>query len=399
MYLQNNSILVFCIFLWSMIYSSGALAQENIMLKKQYNSAILYHTQGDYEEAIAGFSRVIAADPTFVPAFFFRGYSHLKLEKYKDAIADFKIASELDPQSDKAFFYVGKTYYNIQKYQDAIEWFDKALSVNPKHVSALNDRGMASYQLGYYENAVKSFRAAIVLDPTFAMAHNNLGTAMFFNQDVANPTKRDIEMARDSYSDALAADPTLFVARYNRAAMHFFLEDYDAALTDIRDCLKIQPDNAMCLFYSGVILSRKADYNAAIQYFEDALSAVPDLSFAYEELGNVYKLQENYDDAIETYQRAIALSDDDAFEGLMYYHQAVVYALLEDEAATYEHLKKAQAKKVFRDKEVFKALVSEPAFRKYRFKDDFKKIVKRAKKGKKINKFENSELAWFRLGY
>ncbi|MGB0861593.1 MAG: tetratricopeptide repeat protein [Saprospiraceae bacterium] len=372
-------------------------AQEGIADKKQFNAAVLYHTQGKYDEAIEGFSRLIAGYPEFVKAYFFRGYAYLKKKDYKNALADFKIASELDKKNDKVFFYIGKIYYDQGQYQDAIGYFSKAISLNPRHTSALNDRGMAYYQLGQYDAAVKSFQSAIAVDPNFAMAYNNIGSAIFFNQNVANPTKKDLRNAKTAFTKAIMLDPTLFVAYYNRASMFYYLKNYDAALADIDNALAIQENNAMCHFYSGVIKGKQQNYAGGIASLEVAIELAPKLSYAYEEIGNIRKEEKQYLQAIQMYEKAYTLTQNSTYEGLMHYRKAIIYALQEDEASMYAELKQAHKKKLFRDKKVYQAFTREKAFKSYRTKKKFKKIQKKARKGKKTNKFENSELSWFRL--
>jgi hypothetical protein len=72
---------------------------------------------------------------------------------------------------------------------------------------------------------------------------------------------------------------------------------------------------------------------------------------------------------------------------------------MEDEENMYASLKKALSKKAFRDRKVYQAFLKEKAFKPYKYKPTFKKIIKKAKKGKKDNKFEANELSWFRLEY
>jgi len=303
----------------------------------------------------------------------------------------------LDKKNDKAFFYIGKIYYDQNQYEEAIPYFNKTVNLNAKHASALNDRGMAYYQLGRYDEAIKSFQSAIAVNPNFAMAYNNVGSAIFFNQNVANPTKKDLIDAKTAFTKAIMFDPTLFVAYYNRASMFYYLKNYDAALADIDNALAIQENNAMCHFYSGVIKGKQENYAGGIESLETALELSPRLSYAYEEIGNIHKEEKQYIQALQMYDKAALLTQNGVYEGLMEYRKAIIYALQEDETNMYAALKKAHKKKLFRDKKVYQAFTREKAFKAYRTKKQFKKIRKKALKGKKTNKFENSELSWFRL--
>ena len=179
--------------------------------------------------------------------------------------------------------------------------------------------------------------------------------------------------------------------------MYYFLENYDNAYQDIQKGLEINPENAMCYFYAGVIQGKKQNYENGIYNLKVALDLVPTLHFAYEEMGNIYKAQEQYIEAIDMYEKAANMSKSAMYEGLMYYYIAIANALQEDEDAMHVSLKKAISKKVFRDKKVYQAFLKEKAFKSYRRDKSFQKLSKKASKGKKESKFQDSELNWFRM--
>lgn len=372
-------------------------AQEGLADRKQFNAAVLYHTQGDYQAAIDGFSRLIAGHPDYVKAYFFRGYSYLKLSDSNNALADFKIAAELDPTHEKAFFYIGKIYYNQGKYEKAIAAFNQSLALDPNQPYALNDRGMCHYQMGYYSRAIESFKAALAVDPDFAMAHNNLGSAIFFNQDVDKPDARDMQQAQEAFTQAIALDPQLFLAYYNRATMYYFLQDYPRALNDVEMSLALQPQNAMCWLYRGMIFRRTAQYSLADESIAKALELNKAFPPALEEKAHLRKATQQYTAAIGLYRAAGSASGERLYRGLMHFYEAQVHALQEDEDAMYAALKSAHRLGVFRDQAVYKALLQHEAFKPYKYKDGYKKIVKRARKGEKVNKFTDSSFLWFRF--
>jgi tetratricopeptide (TPR) repeat protein len=372
-------------------------AQDGIADQKQFNAAVMYHTQGNYDDAIAGFSRIINAHPEYVKGYFFRGYSYLKKRDYENALGDFQIVTELEPKNHKAFFYAGKAYYSLGLYNKSIEYFNKTTALNSKHVSAINDKGMAYFQLKKYDEAIISFKHALELDPKFAMAHNNIGSAIYFNQNVANPTKRDLERARDAFGKAIEINPTLFIAYYNRSSMFYFLKDYNASYADILKAIQIQPENGMCYFYGGVTQGKMENYDGAIYHLKEALDLIPTLHFAYEEMGNIYLEQKQYVEAIDMYEKAMKMANSSTYTGLMYYYIGITNAYQEDESAMYSALKKANVNKVFKDKKVYQAFQKEKAFKDYRRKKEFQKIATKAAKGKKSSKFEDSEVSWFRM--
>ena len=57
------------LFVFLLFAAASVQAQENTADQKIFNAAMLYQTQGNYDDAIAGFSRFIAALEAFTGTF------------------------------------------------------------------------------------------------------------------------------------------------------------------------------------------------------------------------------------------------------------------------------------------------------------------------------------------
>ena len=53
--------------------------------------------QGEYEEAIKAYNRVIELDPVFINAYYNRGVAKIQLKESQEAIEDFNKAIECNP--------------------------------------------------------------------------------------------------------------------------------------------------------------------------------------------------------------------------------------------------------------------------------------------------------------
>ena len=76
------------------------------------NDAIAYNNQGlakqnlgDYEGAIADYTKALEIDPDFADAYYNRGNAKKKLGDYKGAIADYNKALEIGPDFAAAYYY------------------------------------------------------------------------------------------------------------------------------------------------------------------------------------------------------------------------------------------------------------------------------------------------------
>ena len=79
--------------------------------------------------------------------------SNVKEGDYDSAIADYTKAIEIDPKDAKAYYNRGLIFNNIGEYYQAIADFTKAIEINPKYADAYNSRGAAYAVKGEYERA------------------------------------------------------------------------------------------------------------------------------------------------------------------------------------------------------------------------------------------------------
>jgi tetratricopeptide (TPR) repeat protein len=81
--------------------------------------------------------------------------------------------------------------------------------------------------------------------------------------------------------------------------------DYDKAMTEYKDVLRLDEGNALAHNNLGVIYKRKGLYISAVEEFQAALDALPNYYKAYNNLANVYFEREHYDEAVKFYQRCL----------------------------------------------------------------------------------------------
>jgi len=90
---------------------------------------------------------------------------------------------------------------------------------------------------------------------------------------------------------------------------HSALGDYDAALREYRESLRIHPNNINAILNIGYCHLRLHDYKRAEAAFRRFLEFVPDSPKAHNNLGTVYFSMGRYDRAIRSYRRAIELAE------------------------------------------------------------------------------------------
>ena len=132
----------------------------NSLADISYNSGVDKYEQGDYQGAIADYTKAIKIDPQHENAYSNRGIAKDELGDLQGAIADLNKAIEIDPEYAKAYNNRGTTKGKLKDYQGAIADLNKALEIDPEYTIAYINRGTAKDLLGDLKGACDDWRKA-----------------------------------------------------------------------------------------------------------------------------------------------------------------------------------------------------------------------------------------------
>ncbi|RPI03886.1 MAG: hypothetical protein EHM64_11625 [Ignavibacteriae bacterium] len=124
--------LIFCFFI-----AAQSFAQVTGEL---YKSGIDKSTKGDYQGAIADFTKVIALYPNEPKPYHYRGINKFNIQDYNGAIADFDVAIGLNPKNGDTFYMRGMAKIGVKKRKEACADFQMANQLGNRSASAALDR-------------------------------------------------------------------------------------------------------------------------------------------------------------------------------------------------------------------------------------------------------------------
>ena len=114
----------------------------------------------------------------------------------------------------------------------------------------------------------------------------------------------------------------LAVAFTNRGLAYKSKGQWDKAIADFSEAIRLKPDFATAFNSRGNSYYGKGHFDRAIENYDKAIELSPDLAEAFTNRGNVYRKKGQYDRAIEDYDKAIDLKPVDgqifANRGLAY---------------------------------------------------------------------------------
>ena len=108
----------------------------------------------------------------------------------------------------------------------------------------------------------------------------------------------------------------------DRGLLFLNRKDWDLAIEDFTEAIRLDPNNAMVYICRGVAYGDKGDYDRAIADHSQAIRLDPNYASAYNNRGNAYYNKGDYDRAIADCNQAIKLDPNYA---LAYFNRGVAY--------------------------------------------------------------------------
>ena len=291
-------------------------------------------SKGNYDEAIAAFSRALELDPKNSRVLAARAHAYVAKKDFSGAERDLIALERLEPGSADMSRLRGLIQFSKSDLKQADQTLSKVLAANPRDVNALLNRGLVRMAQERQEEAIADFDAVLAIEPVNTVALVNRASAHYALEDhdkafadseralksgtypprlrlmraniynrrgerelvlkeagrlVEENPKSDWALVaagqifsaageREKAMDAL--DAALALERYayiyiNRAQVRP-PSDYDGRLSDLDEALKLEPDQPDALALKAGLLLKKQRYSEAIELFDRAIKANPD---------------------------------------------------------------------------------------------------------------------------
>jgi tetratricopeptide (TPR) repeat protein len=135
----------------------------------------------------------------------------------------------------------------------------------------------------------------------------------FNNRGGAYNDKKDYDRAIADFDQAIRLDPKYAFAYKNRGTAYYGKNDYDRAFADFGQAIRLDPKYAAAYGDRGNLYDDKKDYDRAIADYDQAIRLDPYLAFAYTSRGDAYGGKKDCDRAIADYDQAIRLAPQYAY--------------------------------------------------------------------------------------
>ena len=221
--------------------------------------------------------------------YYSRGLAHSKKGEYDLAIAAYTRAIELNPELAEAYVNRGGTYNEIGEFDKAIEDLSKAIELNPKLAEAYGNRGNAYSSKEDFQNAIKDYNRTIELKPNLAEAYANRGNVY--------SRKGDFQNAIEDYNRAIELKPNLAEAYHFRGNVYNDKGKFEKAIIDYNMATELNSNFADAYNNRGVVYIRMGEVKRAIEDYNKAIQLKSASADAYCNRGEAWLHLQEWDKA------------------------------------------------------------------------------------------------------
>jgi len=136
-----------------------------------------------------------------------------------------------------------------------------------------------------------------------------------------HPDIRIVACTRNIQSGRFIGE-NLAVAFTNRGLAYKSKGQWDRAIADFSEAIRLQPDFVTAFNNRGNIYYGQGQFDRAIEDYDKAIRLNPELAEAFSNRGNVYRKKGQFDRAIEDYDKAIHLKPGN---GRMFANRGLAY--------------------------------------------------------------------------
>jgi len=240
---------------------------------------------------------------------------------YQKAIAADSQLTEAKIKLALAYSNRGWDYNNQKKWDDAIEDLDKSLNYNPESAIAYNNRGLAWDGKGQEQLSIAYDYLNINGDKDSAKIEMENAIDSFTNS--ISDLNKALKL-KNNFEEAIF---NLAHAYNDRGHTYNLLKEFDKAIPDLIESIKLNPDLAEAYNDLGWAYNGKKDWQKALPECTKAIELNNEMALAYNNRGWAYHELNDFNKALIDLDKAIEL-----MPGLSvaYLNRAITYYYLKN---------------------------------------------------------------------
>ncbi len=279
----------------------SAQNKDNVQL--HFTLGVLLAGERQYPAAQLELEKASALQPETFEILYNLGQVYLQSAEYKKAELVLNRALKLKPDSPETLYLLARVYSEQTRVVDALDLLVRAHKLAPENTDVIFLLARVSMSQNYYEDAIPLLESGLKVAPKRADLHAALGESYFMSGKA--------EKAIDEFKALIELDPS--ARSYVFMGLSYrHLGRFDEATKYFQEGLKLDPQNASCLFNMGYIEGRQGNQAAAEKFFQAALRSNSDFPDALLELANLRIADKKFEEAATLLRRYVKVSHNPA---------------------------------------------------------------------------------------
>ena len=279
--------------------------------------ALIYAGQNKIELALQDCDEVIELEPESGAGHGTKGRVLQMHGEMDEAIRSCSRAIELGLESPMVLIARGFSYAATNQIELAMADCNEALALDPDNPLACHLLGMLSIERGELDTAMKALTKARDIAPEWPEPREQLALLHRINEDP--------EAAVDEQSILVNQNPANPAHYVNRAFAYTQTGEFNHALADYEQALRLDPENEQILFLRGCFYLDLQNHESALQDFDRVLELDEDHDDARLRRASVLMHLKRHSDALGDFEKLIERHPEDpqAYAGRTFAHQMV----------------------------------------------------------------------------
>jgi tetratricopeptide (TPR) repeat protein len=210
---------------------------------------------------------------------------------------------------------LGSDLVKLKDYKGALEKFNEALDYLPTFAPAIDGKANLLILMEDYKEAGRLIEDGIKKNSDYPQFYLTYGIVLIHKgkfKDAIENLNRANDLAYESKDSFFKGK--IYV---NRGAAYQKLLNYEAALNDYSEAIKINENNPNVYMYRGYLFYQTNEYDQALQDFNTVIEIDSENPFAYYNRGMVHLKQSDEEKACEDFHRSCELGNNNACKLVM----------------------------------------------------------------------------------
>ncbi len=258
----------------------------------------------DYTGAQDQFAILVEQDPQDWETLFSMGLLDIEMENYESAASRFGRLVAVDQRADEANYYLGYINERLERFPAAIEHYREVRIGTQNFLASQQLATRLAIGLGDLDGAHAHLSRLSRGQTRLEILFNTVESGALIQAGYSTEAKQLLDRALNKF-------PNETDLLFARVLYYDSIGDQAGSETDLRQIIRMQPDDSRALNHLGYMLADQTTrFDEALELLERAIAISPDDPAIIDSLGWVqYKLG-RYEEALANLQRAFAVFPD-----------------------------------------------------------------------------------------